>query len=108
MSTEDQDITSFFKDMRTGDMAKPIPEFETFVPKKRPSKLRYMLPVGIAASLIVAFVIWNTLPENNHSENELVISIEEAETTTETLLQNDTSVFSWESSTASLINDFND
>ena len=64
--------------------------------------------MSIAASLIVGFGIWNAPSEKNTLENEVVITIENDETTTEILLTNDTSVFSWESSTASLINDFND
>lgn len=108
MSTEHQEIKSFFEEMRKEDLKNKIPEFEDMFPKKRPSSLRYIIPVSIAASLILGFSIWTKTPETVIPEDELVIAIENADTTTETLLTKETSVFSWESSTASLINDFND
>ncbi len=109
MNTEDDDIKAFFADMRKDDRQHEIPKFEEMFPKKRPSRMWYMLPVSIAASLIVGFGVFTHTPEGNTlEEDELVISIGDQETTTETLLSTDTSVFSWESSTASLINDFND
>lgn len=109
MNTEDDDIKAFFADMRKDDMQHEIPKFEEVFPKKRPSRMWYMLPVSIAASLIVGFGVWtNTSERITPEEDELVIIIGDQETTTETLLTDDISVFSWESSTAALINDFND
>lgn len=108
MNTEDDDIKAFFADMRRDDMQHTIPKFEEMLPKKRPSRMWYMLPVSVAASLIVGFGVWTNTSEVKTTEEELIITIGDQETTTETLLSADTSVFSWESSTASLINDFND
>lgn len=108
MSTENKEIKSFFDDMRKEDLKNTIPDFEAVFPQKRKSKIRYIIPVGIAASLIVGFGIWNKKPETITEEETLVISLENQETTTDVLLSDDLSVFDWESSTASLINDFND
>lgn len=105
---EDDDIKAFFAEMRKEDTKHTIPEFEDLLPKKKTSRIRYIIPMGIAASLIVGFGIWTDTTETITEENELVITIESQEITTETLLSDDISVFSWESSTASLINDFND
>jgi hypothetical protein len=109
MNTEDDhDIKSFFDDMRKKDREQSIPEFETMLPKRRTSKLRYIIPVSIAASLIVGFGIWPKTPKTITEPEGLVITIGNEEITTEIVLPEDISVFSWESSTASLINDFND
>ncbi|GGG15316.1 hypothetical protein GCM10011344_14900 [Dokdonia pacifica] len=108
MNTENQDIKSFFEDMRKEDSKHTIPEFEEVFPEKKTSKLRYLLPIGIAASLLLGFGVWTKNPKTTEQEEALVITIENQESTTETLLLEDPSVFSWESSTASLINDFND
>jgi hypothetical protein len=109
MNTEDDhDIKSFFDDMRKKDRQQSIPEFETMLPKRSTSKLRYIIPVSIAASLIVGFGIWPKTPKIATEQEALVITIENEKITTETLRSDDISVFSWESSTASLINDFND
>ncbi len=109
MNTEDDyDIKSFFAEMREKDKQPSIPEFEDMLPKKKTSKLRYIIPVSIAASLILGFGIWPKTPEITAEQEELVITIENAKTTTEIVFPEDISVFSWESSTASLINDFND
>ena len=109
MNTEDDhDIKSFFAEMRKKDIQQPIPEFEAMLPKRSTSKLRYIIPVSIAASLILGFAIWPETPEIITEQDTLVITIGNEEITTETLLSDDISVFSWKSSTASLINDFND
>ncbi|MEP0264769.1 hypothetical protein [Dokdonia sp.] len=108
MNTEDDDIKAFFADMRKEDTQHTIPKFEDLLPKKRTSKIRYIIPIGIAASLIVGFGVWTDTTETRTiPDDTLFISLEE-ETGTETLLSDDLSVFSWESPTASLINDFND
>ncbi len=108
MNTEDNDIKAFFEDMRKEDTQYMIPKFEDVLPEKRASKIRYIIPLGIAASLIFGFSIWTKTPKTIIEEDELVITIESQETATETLLTDDISIFSWESPTASLINDFND
>lgn len=113
MNTEDDhDINSFFAEMRKKDRKQPIPEFEEMFPKRSPSKLRYIIPASIAASLIIGFGIWTTIPKNNPQEETVVITIESQEinitTNTESLLTDTVSVFSWESETDALINDFND
>ena len=108
MNTENQDIKSFFEDMRKKDTKHEIPEFEELLPEKKTSKLRYLLPTGIAAALLLGFGIWTKNSKTTKQEEELVITIENQELITEIVLFDDPSVFSWESSTASLINDFND
>lgn len=109
MNTEDDhDIKSFFDDMRKKDKQQSIPEFEAMLPKRSTSKLRYIIPVSVAASLIVGFGIWPKTPKTTTEQDTLVITIGNEEITTEIVLPEDISVFSWESSTASLINDFND
>lgn len=108
MSTENKEIKSFFDDMRKEDLKNTIPEFEALFLRKKKSKIRYMIPVGIAASLILGFGIWNKKSETIPEQDTLVISLENQEITTDVLLSNDVSIFTWESSTASLINDFND
>ena len=109
---EDHDIKSFFAEMRKKDKQLAIPEFEEMLPKKKPSIVRYIIPVGIAASLIVGVGIWTTTQKTNTQEETVVITIESEEmneeTSTESLLTDTMSVFSWESETDALINDFND
>ncbi|WP_299675725.1 hypothetical protein [uncultured Dokdonia sp.] len=108
MNTEDQNIKSFFDDMRKKDTKHTIPDFEELFPEKKASKLRYLLPIGIAASLLVGFGVWTKTPKTIGEGEELVITLENQEFTTDVLLSEDFPVFSWESSTTSLINDFND
>lgn len=113
MNTEDNhDIKSFFAEMRKKDKHQSIPEFETMLPQKKSTFVRYIIPASIAASLIVGFGIWITIPKTSIQEETVVITIENEETNmtshTESLLTDTMSVFSWESETDVLINDFND
>lgn len=108
MNTEDHDIKSFFAEMRKKDRQQPIPEFEKILPKKKSLIIRYIIPVSIAASLIVGFGIWANISKNIPQEETIVITIESEETHTESLLTDNMSIFSWESQTDALINDFND
>jgi len=109
MNIENQDIKSFFDDMRQEDLKNKIPDFEEVLPPKRKSTIRYLIPASIAACLLVGIGIGilNQKPEIQPEENTVVITLEN-KTTTETLLLDDPSVFSWESETDALINDFND
>lgn len=109
MNTEDDhDIKSFFAAMRKKDKQLAIPEFDAMLPKKKPSIVRYIIPVGIAASLMIGFGIWTTTQKTKIQEETVVITIVNEETSTESLLTDTMSVFSWQSETDALINDFND
>lgn len=109
---EDHNIKSFFAAMHKKDKQLAIPELEEMLPKRNPSKLRYIIPISIAASFIVGVGIWTTTQKTNTQEETVVITIESEEmneeTSTESLLTDTMSVFSWESETDALINDFND
>ncbi|MFC4635333.1 hypothetical protein ACFO3O_15595 [Dokdonia ponticola] len=109
---DDHNIKSFFAEMRKKEKQLAIPEFDAMLPQKKSSPMRYIIPIGIAASLIIGFGIWTTTQKTSTPEETLVITIESeetnAETPTESLLTDTMSVFSWQSETDALINDFND
>lgn len=105
---EDHNIKTFFAEMRKKESQQPVPEFERMLPKKKSSLVRYIIPASIAASLIVGFGIWLENPKTLTEEDIVVITLENEETHTESLLTDNMSVFSWQSETDALINDFND
>lgn len=109
MTKEEEELKKFFTAMRREETQHAIPEFESLLPQKKGSKIRYLLPVGIAAMLLVGFGIWTENKKPLLSKEETVyITIGEEEKPTDILLPKEDPMMAWESSTTILINDFND
>ncbi len=109
MTKEEEDLKKFFMAMRKEEVQHAIPEFESLFPKKKPSKIRYVVPLGIAATVLIGLGLWTERPQPiDPIEETLYITIGEEERPTDILLPQEDPMMTWESSTAILINDFND
>ncbi len=112
MKQEDNDIKEFFERLQETDrLEAEIPSFNLpeAPPKPKRSVLRYLLPLGVAASLLLFFGIdWG--PHNTSIEDETLVitmTIEESNTTDD-FLSDETSISSWKSPSDILIQEFED
>ncbi|SIS53045.1 hypothetical protein [Belliella pelovolcani] len=102
----DKELDIFFAELRSQDNHIPIPAFN--LPKKNATKIWKLLPIGIAASLLLGFWIWN------HGEIEtplyqdlIIISLVEDENQEQRFVIEQTSSMDvWESPTASLLDTY--
>ena len=108
MSQSDEEIKKFFAEMRTTDNIVPIPDFDETKKNHQP-KRRFLLPFGIAASLVIMvgtyFIVHQ--PQDRAPSVELIISLGKEEAiSTEGLITIESPIDSWTSPTSSLIDDF--
>ena len=107
MNKHDDDIREFFNEMRAFDNQHSIPPFEDVV--RRPSRKQYyLIPAGIAATVILFFGVYivnllNT-PENTQENVTIIVDIES--TPNESILTQGTSLYAWDAPSNSLINEF--
>ena len=110
MNKLDDDIDYFFKEMRKQDDQVLIPEFEDLIEKKQHSKRRYIIPLGVAASILMLLIFYfsiERISDMPKSEELVIIVSEKEELSTESLLVSESTIDSWESPSSSLIDDFN-
>ena len=109
MTPSEDDIKDFFAELKAQDEQVAPPAF-TGLPGRKKGRLRYLLPLTAAASVLLLLAFWRTTKDNLSSQTPsevLVISFgPDQEPPTETLLADPESVYSWESPSASLIADF--
>lgn len=107
----DNDIKNFFKEIRKLDDHIDIPAFEEINIKKNRFKKEYYAIVGIAASFLIVFSLYlnNGKEEIEVSTADYIIMLsDEKRTDTKSLILDESSVYSWEAPSESLINNFNE
>ncbi len=108
--TPTEDIQDFFAELKAYDERVAPPYFPGLPVKKRARGLRYLVPLAVAASVLLLLAFWPIKPAEATGvggTETLVISLgEQGDATTETLLVGPESMYSWESPSASLIADF--
>ena len=110
MSKLDDDVGYFFREMRKADDQVLIPEFEDLVEKKQRSIRSYIIPLGVAASILMLLIFYLRIDKISDmpKSGELVIIVsEKEELSTGSLLTSENTIDSWESPSSSLIDDFN-
>lgn len=108
MNRSDEDIKEFFAEMRNDDHNISVPEFDD-IKKSHQPKRRFLLPLGIAASLLLLVSVYFILDqEQDQSQTvELIISLGKEETiNTQQLITKESAIDAWTSPTNSLIDDF--
>lgn len=109
MKDSNKDVEDFFVKMSKEDAQISIPSLETMLPQKKVLSLKKFLPIGIAASLLlIAGVLFQDRDMASTPEQEVIISLEIPNLSSEILLSAEPSMDDWESSSAFLLNDFND
>lgn len=108
---QDEDLKDFFSGLRAEDerMAPPpFPDLPLQETKIRRLPMRRLAMIASAAvALLLLFTWWPKVPEDVAEGEVLVISFEaEVPTQTKTLLDEQESMYSWVSPSASLIADF--
>lgn len=104
MKQDDQIIKEFFHKMKEEDEKLSIP----IVPVTNPIRIRRWISLGIAASflalLTISFVFWKKQKDEDYT---FVITLsEQSETTSKSLVVQESTMTLWESPTQSLIDDF--
>jgi hypothetical protein len=109
MKDSNKDIEVFFVKMHKEDAQISIPSLETILPQKKVFSIKKFLPIGIAASLLLsAGILFQDRDKASTPEQEVIISLEIPNLSSEILLSAEPSMDDWESSSAFLLNDFND
>ena len=106
MNKEDQDIKDFFKNVKQADHELDIPVFKLPIRNSKRSVLRYLIPMGVAASLLWFgwYFVFNN--KNDNSETlEFVVEFSEGNDTS-SLLVKEESINDWHASSDFLIDDF--
>ncbi|NAS32053.1 hypothetical protein GTQ40_13790 [Flavobacteriaceae bacterium R38] len=107
----DNDIKNFFKEIRKLDDNIDIPAFEEINIKRNSPRKEYYALVGIAASFLIVFSLFFTdeKVQTETNDTDYVITLSDENTTnTESLILEESSIYSWEAPSESLINNFND
>ncbi len=110
MSGHDHHIKEFFREIRSADNQNPIPDFYIPKRKKYPFRKITVISSAVAASL---FIVLNLYFSQNNDQNKLdpieleITFTEIEETNTQSLIKGESSVYSWNSPSNSLINNFN-
>ncbi|MEM7084954.1 MAG: hypothetical protein AAF489_02150 [Bacteroidota bacterium] len=111
MKDEDKELKEFFGQMRASEAKEiEIPPFELPQVKRKPSTVRYLLPLGsVAAALFLFFGMDWGKEVVESEENMLVITmtIEEPMNTDE-FLSDEKSITEWKSPSDILIQEFED
>jgi hypothetical protein len=100
----DELIKSFFEDMRMKDQNLEIPVF--LKPKTR--SINWIIPVGIAASLLLAgFLFFEKEPVSETPAEVIIITLEEGPNDEQQFkIKESTYLDTWESGTSSLLTEF--
>lgn len=100
----DELIESFFKDMRRADQNLEVPAF----PESKTRKINWLIPVGIAASLVLAgFLFFEKEPEVKAPAEVIIITLENGPNHEQQFkIQESTYLDTWESGTSSLLTEF--
>lgn len=100
----DELIESFFKDMRKADQNLEVPAF----PESKTRKINWLIPVGIAASLVLAgFLFFEKEPEVKVPAEVIIITLENGPNHEQQFkIQESTYLETWESNTSSLLTEF--
>ncbi len=100
----DELIESFFEEMKANDQNLEIPPF----PEKQPKKINWIIPIGIAASLLLAgFLFYEKAPEPEVPAEVIIITLEEGPNQEQQFkITESTYLDTWESSTSSLLTEF--
>jgi hypothetical protein len=111
MNRSDDDIRKFFDEMRRHDNQAAIPEFDELTKNhKRPrSRKLYFIPLGAAASLLIALGVYFSIDKETDDQvnGELVIIFsEEKAINTQSLISEESSIDSWKAPSDFLIDDF--
>ncbi|NER12625.1 hypothetical protein GWK08_04175 [Leptobacterium flavescens] len=107
MNRSDKEIKDFFAEMRKADEQLQIPGFEGTEGRKSRSLSRYIIPYGIAASFLILFSLYlnrGGQDDQEDSKIEIVLYMKE-KGSTESLITEEVSLDSWESSSDALIDD---
>ncbi|NHE57241.1 hypothetical protein [Cyclobacterium plantarum] len=103
-NSEDQDLQDFFSEMKAKDSAIEAPQF----PKIRKFKSWSLIPIGIAASLILmAWFYTRDKPIQTLDHDLIIITLEEGQNNElQFKIESTTELESWDSPTSSLLTDF--
>jgi len=107
----DNDIKNLFKEIKKEDKDIEIPDFKSMYTKKTNFKKSYYAYMGIAASflIILGISVFNEKEALEITNETTVIFFpEDKSLTTESLIIDESSVYSWEAITESLITNFNE
>ena len=101
---DDKELVRFFQEMKEKDRQIPIPSFTL---QKKP-KSWFLIPIGIAASLALGFLL---LPNENQVPNPpaevIIITLEEDEKNNQHIrIEEKTFLETWESPTTSLLTEY--
>jgi hypothetical protein len=103
-NNSDKELAGFFLEMKEKDRKIEVPPF----PKQKNPKLWYLIPIGIAASLALGFLL---LPHENQASNPptevIIITLEEDEKNNQQIrIEEKTYLETWESPTTSLLTEY--
>ncbi|MFD2034256.1 hypothetical protein ACFSKL_05600 [Belliella marina] len=100
----DVELEMFFSELRNKDSHLNTPTY----PGKPTFKIWKLLPIGIAASLLLGLWIWNQEKDDiTLYQDMIIISLIERENQEQTIIiEQAASMDVWESPTASLLNEF--
>ena len=107
------DLNKFFSKVRKTDEKEGVPSFEVMLPKARAKKTVYLIPIGIAAVILVLMLFTFNQNETGSSEellteNALIIEFSDESPETSFTNSDEPGMDTWESPTAILIDDFAD
>lgn len=103
-NNSDKELEGFFIEMREKDRNIPVPPF----PKKKKQRSWYLIPIGIAASLALGFLL---LPHEDQVPSPptevIIITMEEDENNNQQIrIEEKTYLETWESPTNSLLTEY--
>ena len=111
MNRSDNDIKDFFAALSKADSEIKVPKFEELYPRKSRFGRRIIIPIGIAASVLILLGIFFFLGQKQEIEAPgavVIVLSEDQENGTRSLMEVEEMINSWESPTSSLIDDFHE
>ncbi len=104
MKQQEDNLRDFFSEMKKAEETVEIPDFETMVPTRVTRKRIHWKPLAIAASFLVliALLLGNYLKGTGEVESTAETEIQ----TKESVIDPEAPIHTWESPSASLIDDF--
>ena len=111
MKNDETEIREFFSQIRETDLKETeIPQFELPQKKRKPSMVRYLIPLAAAAAALLLFFGIDWSKEVIETEdNTLVITMTIGEPmNTDNFLSEETSMTNWKSPSDILIQEFED